>query len=70
MWCDPPFESAPPGVESDVLLGAIGYDVSDFEAAVGAFKRHFAGVESESMDEEDRARAHCLLMRKQSRQDE
>ncbi|MCC6472797.1 MAG: N-acetylmuramoyl-L-alanine amidase [Burkholderiales bacterium] len=63
-WCDPPFDPAPAGLDAGTLLGALGYDVSDYEAAVGAFKRRFAGTESRQMDEEDRSRLYCLLLRK------
>ena len=44
LWCEPPFEPAPLGVDTDILLGAFGYDVSSIAAAIGAFNRHFAGL--------------------------
>jgi len=64
LWCDSPFEPVPPGIDSGILLRAFGYDVSNFDAAVGAFNRHFAGVESLRMTEEGRARLYCLVQKK------
>jgi N-acetylmuramoyl-L-alanine amidase len=64
LWCDPPFEPVPPGFDSEMLLRALGYDVSNFEAAMSAFNRHFAGVESPRMTDEGRARLYCLVLKK------
>ena len=64
LWCEPPDEAAPPRFDAGTLLGALGYDVSNYEAAVGAFNRHFAGVESRGMAEAERSRLYCLVMRK------
>ena len=64
LWCDPPFEPAPPGLDDATLLGAFGYDVANFEAAIGAFNRHFAAVESPHMSDEGRARLYCLVLKK------
>ena len=64
LWCYPPFEPVPPGFDSGMLLRAFGYDVSNFEAAVSAFNRHFAGVESPRMTDEGRARLYCLVLKK------
>ena len=64
LWCEPPFEPAPPGIDDGTLLGAFGYDVSRIEAASAAFNRHFAGVESPGMTDEGRARLYCLVLKK------
>jgi N-acetylmuramoyl-L-alanine amidase len=64
LWCEPPFEPVPPNLDDATLLGALGYDVSSIEAAISAFNRHFAGVESPRMTDEDRARAYCLVLKK------
>ncbi|MGZ8467433.1 MAG: N-acetylmuramoyl-L-alanine amidase, partial [Candidatus Binatia bacterium] len=64
LWCEPPFEPAPPGRDTGALLGAFGYDVSSLDAAIGAFNRHFAGVESPRMTDEGRARLYSLVLKK------
>jgi N-acetylmuramoyl-L-alanine amidase len=64
LWCEPPFEPVPPGLDDGALLGAFGYDVSSSEAAIGAFNRHFMGVESRRMTDEGRARLYCLVRKK------
>jgi N-acetylmuramoyl-L-alanine amidase len=67
LWCEPPFPPAPPALDTAMLLSAFGYDVSDADAAVMAFKRHFAPAENlRGMSEEDRARLWCLVLRKAS----
>lgn len=69
LWCDPPF--APPPAAFDALLGlqALGYDVRDADAAVGAFKRHFATEQPVPLlTDEDRGRLHCLLQKKRQAQ--
>lgn len=71
LWCEPPFAPAPPGLDTAALLGAFGYDVSDPEAAVAAFKLHFAPVQlSREMSEQDRSRLWCLIMRRRTAQDD
>jgi N-acetylmuramoyl-L-alanine amidase len=64
LWCEPPFEPAPPGLDDGTLLGAFGYDVSNIEAAIAAFNRHFMGVESPRMTDAGRARLYCLIRKK------
>ena len=64
LWCEPPYEAVPPSLDASTLLGAFGYDVSNNEAAIGAFNRHFAGVESRRMTEAQRSRLYCLMKRK------
>jgi hypothetical protein len=58
----------PPGLDAETLLSAFGYDVSSSEAAIGAFNRHFAGVESPRMTDEGRARLYCLVLKKWARE--
>jgi N-acetylmuramoyl-L-alanine amidase len=64
VWCEPPFEPAPPESDLRTLLDAFGYDVSRIDAAIAAFNRRFAGVESSHISEEGRARLYCLLLKK------
>lgn len=65
LWCEPPYAPAPPGLDSAILLAALGYDVSNLEAAIAAFRRHFlADDASREMTEEDRARLQCLVLKK------
>lgn len=66
LWCEPPYPPAPPDLDSATLLTAFGYDVSDFYAAVVAFKRHFVPHDAlREMTEQDRALLRCLISRKQ-----
>ncbi len=70
-WCDPPYPSAPAGLDAATLLGALGYDVSEPDAALGAFKRHFAPNErSRAITEEERALLYCLVLRKRAARQE
>jgi len=64
LWCDPPFEPVLPGLDDATLLGALGYDVSSIEAAISAFNRHFAGIESSRMTDEGRAQLYCMVLKK------
>jgi len=62
LWCDPPFPAPPVPFDDSVELQALGYDVSDIEAAIGAFKLHFLPDESSRvMSDQDRALLHCLI---------
>jgi N-acetylmuramoyl-L-alanine amidase len=70
LWCEPPFEAVPPGLDAGTLLGALGYDVSNNEAAISAFNRHFAGIESRRLAEAERSRLYCLVVRKRQGQGE
>ena len=71
LWCDPPYPSAPAGLDAATLLAALGYDVSDLDAALGAFKRHFApDGDSRAVTDEHRALLHCLVLRKRAARDE
>ncbi|HET7160991.1 MAG TPA: N-acetylmuramoyl-L-alanine amidase [Burkholderiales bacterium] len=66
LWCDPPFPPAPPYLDTAVLLQALGYNVWNLDAAVGAFKRHFVPEDpSLEMTEKDRSVLYCLVLQKQ-----
>src|SRR5262249_42850892 len=42
LWCDPPYDAAPAGAEDELLLAALGYDISRLPAALAAVQRHYA----------------------------
>lgn len=66
LWCDPPYP-VPPNDDGITLLAAFGYDVADPEAAIGAFKLHFAPAsDSPQLTEKDRAVLACLLAKKRA----
>lgn len=68
IWCEPPYAPAPASASDRLLMAALGYDVTVFNASVAAFKRHFLGVDSNSaLSEDDRALLHCLIQRKMER---
>lgn len=65
LWCDPPFPAPPATFDAGLGLQALGYDVRDTDAAIAAFKRHFAPDQTAPMlTDEDRGRLHCLLQKK------
>lgn len=65
LWCDPPWPAAPPAFDADLALQALGYDLSDREAALRAFHRHFLGDDSAApLGDADQALLHCLAQRK------
>jgi N-acetylmuramoyl-L-alanine amidase len=64
LWCDPPYPEAP--AEFDVLRGlqAIGYDVSDPDAALRAFRLHYnPGAVAGAPSGRERALVQCLAGR-------
>ena len=68
LWCDPPYPVPPPGVENDMLLQALGYNVWNIDAAVAAFKLHFVPEDpSPQMTEHDRSLLYCLVLEKRAR---
>jgi N-acetylmuramoyl-L-alanine amidase len=70
LWCDAPQEPVP-GIDDTLLLGAFGYDVTNLDAAVAAFKRRFMpNDESSGMTDGDRAMLQCLLALRNGRQSE
>ena len=62
LWCDPPLPAAPPDLDIELALQALGYNTSRLEAAISAFKLHFIqddlGAEITS---HDRDMLSCLL---------
>jgi N-acetylmuramoyl-L-alanine amidase len=61
LWCDPPYEPAAPGADDALLLAALGYDVANLPAAIGAFRRRYFAVESTApLTEAERGMAQCL----------
>ena len=61
-WCDSPLPSAPASFDVALGLQTLGYDVSDVEAAIMAFKRHFLADDSSPViDETGRAVLQCLI---------
>lgn len=62
LWCEPPYVAAPPGFDAVLGLQALGYDVSNPDAAIGAFRRHFLGDDSAPvLAPADLALLQCLL---------
>ena len=62
LWCDPPYPEAPQPFDDAAQLQALGYDVSNLQAAIGAFKLHFLPEEPERvMSDRARALLQCLL---------
>ncbi|MCI3951147.1 MAG: N-acetylmuramoyl-L-alanine amidase [Burkholderiales bacterium] len=67
LWCELPYAPAPPEIDTTVLLGALGYDVSDPAAASAAFQRRFLPHQSEmEIGEAGRALLYCLLHKARS----
>jgi N-acetylmuramoyl-L-alanine amidase len=67
MWCDPPYPSAPPGLDPVTLLQAFGYNVWNVDAAISAFKLHFAPDDpSPQLTERDRSMLYCLVLQKRA----
>jgi len=62
LWCDSPSVELPTPFDAAEALQALGYDVSNMEAAIRAFKFHFAGKDSppnSMMMDEDFCIAYC-----------
>ena len=55
------YEPAAPGVDDALLIAALGYDVTNLPAAIGAFRRRYFAVESTApLTEAERGMAQCL----------
>jgi N-acetylmuramoyl-L-alanine amidase len=64
LWCDPPYASPPREFDADLGLRAFGYDMTNRDAAIYAFKLHFnQRVVDTRLTDEDRAMLYCLLKR-------
>jgi N-acetylmuramoyl-L-alanine amidase len=70
LWCDPPLPAAPPEFDAELALQALGYDLSQRDAAIRAFKLHFVQTEvNVVLTPSDRDLLYCLLQaRAQSRE--
>lgn len=71
LWCDPPFDPPPAGVDDATLLSALGYDVMVPWSAVAAFKRHWAperltGESAQGLSEAQRGLLQCLIRKQQA----
>lgn len=67
LWCDPPYPAPPAPFDPVTALQALGYDVSDAAAAIGAFKRHFMPDDVlPELTDDNRSLLQCLLERKRS----
>jgi N-acetylmuramoyl-L-alanine amidase len=69
LWCDANGMEAPATLDSLTALQALGYDVWDAAAAIGAFRRRFATnaadtAELPDLTTQERALLHCLIERK------
>lgn len=65
LWCEPPLPALPPEFDAATALQAFGYDISRVDAAIGAFKLHFArNNESGGLDEQGQRLLYCLLLQR------
>jgi len=65
LWCEPPYPEIPGEPDTATLLAALGYDIRDLDAALAAFKRHFAPADTlNEVTAEDLALLNCLLVKK------
>ena len=63
IWCDPPLPAAPPGLDFELGLRALGYDTANLEASIRAFKLHFIQDDASArITARDRDMLHCLLL--------
>ena len=64
LWCEPPLPEPPEAMDAILALRAFGYDVSNPEAAIRAFKRHFVPDSTAAeLTGHDRSVLYCLLSR-------
>jgi N-acetylmuramoyl-L-alanine amidase len=64
LWCDPPYPEPPAGFDTMAALRALGYDGSNGDAAVRAFKLHFLPDEpAPDMTGGSRALLYCLYLK-------
>jgi N-acetylmuramoyl-L-alanine amidase len=65
LWCDTPPPEPPSNFDATMALQALGYDVSDANAAIQAFKLHFVQDEvSPTLHDADLRLLACLVRRK------
>jgi len=66
LWCDPPYPAVPAGIDNAMLLQAFGYSAWNLDAAIAAFKLHYAPDDpSPQMTEKDRSMLYCLVQQVQ-----
>jgi N-acetylmuramoyl-L-alanine amidase len=64
LWCDPPLPAPPSPFDSLEALRSLGYDLSDPDAAVRAFRLHYAQNDSsQELTEEQKGLLYCLLLK-------
>lgn len=64
LWCEPPLPSPPAAFDAMEALRSLGYDLSDPEAAVRAFKVRYAPDDAvPELSEEQRGLLYCLLLK-------
>ena len=64
LWCDPPLPSPPASFDSMEALRSLGYDLSDPDAAVRAFRLRYAQDGSvPELSEEQKGLLYCLLLK-------
>ncbi len=62
LWCDGPLAPPPPDFDAATELQALGYDVSDPQAAIRAFNRHFEQEDDSSeLTPEGESMLRCLV---------
>lgn len=68
LWCDPPHDPAPAGVDDATLLAALGYEVTAPWTAVAAFRRHWSPGDptAQTLSEQERGLLQCLLRKQQA----
>ena len=65
LWCREPALVLPPAFDPRLALAALGYDVSDTEAAILAFKLHFVQEDSAPvLSQQDQRLLNCLVREK------
>ncbi len=69
LWCDSPAVELPTSFDAAEALQALGYDISNIEAAIRAFKLHFASDDSSpELNDDERKLLYCLLQNKENLQ--
>ena len=62
LWCDAPPEAPPVNFDAATGLQALGYDVSNLDAAARAFKRHFGQEDGSAvLTTGEQAMLQCLV---------
>lgn len=65
LWCDPHQPLPPAGFDGILALQAMGYDVSEPEAAIAAFRLHYLQDDARPfLDDKALSLLHCLVQRK------